>query len=425
MTRRFATILVVALVVLAGCSGGPATTTAPDTETTTENSETTTSDSLNRVTVPSELVPPGANERSIVNARQLVQAHSGALGNVSHRSETTYTNLGADDASEVEYVLEAGSDGYASNRTTTANGSVSSEAVYYADDVVRIRDHSDGETTFRYATGPTRTSLQYTRPQRPVGQVFLFYEGMVGSLQATDFATINDQKVVKYQSTGMNESRFEQVRGALGVPNATLEDVSIELFVDRNGVIHDLDASMTVTTGDGEEETFGLTHRLRGWEATTPSAPSWVDAVPALAGSVSEEGRLVELENTGSESISNYTAGVAGNVSADTTVNRTLAPGETAFLYVTTDGNETMLHVRDERPDVPSDAASLPQRTTVRVFVQTDTAQVSIGMTTQNSSVRQPIEQIQRLRPASPGTVTPTTAWTSNPKMPGHVERSG
>jgi hypothetical protein len=393
MTRTLVAVAIAVLVVLAGCSAGPPTsTTEPGDATADEPTTESTSNDLQRVTIPSELVPPGATQRALVNPQRVGRAHARGLSNVSHQVQTSYTNLGQGSGTVV-YELSRDSSGFASMRTVRGGGAgAENESVYFDGDAVRVRSDTGNETNYQYAVGPTRTRLQYGQPQRPVGQVFGFYAGVSGRLVATDFATMNGEKVTRFEAVSANESRFRQVRSALGVPNATLESVHVVAYVDADGVIHDFEAELTVETGDGGTRTFQATHELSAVGETEVRAPSWVASVPTLNGTILEEGRLVEIQNVGNASLGNHTIGVAGNVTADAIVNRTFDPGESAYLYATTNGNETTLHVTETRPDLPADAATLTQRTQVNVYVGTPTVSISLGLfqRPENASVRAP-----------------------------------
>lgn len=381
MTRTYAFVAIAVLVALAGCSAGPpASTTAPENPAADETETESTTDDLERVTIPSELVPPGANQRALVNPQRVVRSHAQALSNVSHRVRTSYTNLGQGRSGTVVYELASGSSGFSSARTVEGGSSTENESVYFDGDAVRVRSTSVNETSYQYAVGPTRTRLQYGQPQRPLGQVFGFYAGVSGRMVATDFATMNGEKVTRFESTSVNETRFRQVRSALGVPNASLSDLHVVAYVDASGVIHDFEATMTVETGEGETRTFQSTHEISALGETTVETPAWIDSVPTLNASVLEDGRLIEVENVGNASLGNHTIGVAGNVSADAQVNRTFEPGDSAYLYVTTDGNESTLHVSESRPDLPSEAPTITQRTQVNVYVGTPTVSISLGL---------------------------------------------
>jgi len=384
MTGRFAAVLVVALVVLAGCSGGPATSTTPDAGTTDEATTTAASDDgndRNRVTVPSDLRPPGANARAIVRPQTLLRAHVSAMRNVSSASTVSFTSLSGNGTAAVEYdVARTAAGDYASSRRTTGNGTPVGENVYVSGDAVTIQSVQPNDTTYRYATGPTRTRFQYGQPSNPLPSVALFYFSVSSGMKATDFATVNGQKTVRYDATGVNESRFRQFRGALGVPNGTVEDFSVTAYVSANGVLQDAEATLDVETGAGDVRSFTLDHRVDSYGSASVSKPSWVSAVPQLNGSVVENGTAVRLANEGDGTLFEHTVGVQGNVTTSADVNESIAPGEVRYLYVTGTGNDTTLRVTDDRRGIPSDARNLLQRTAVSVFVGSENVSISLGL---------------------------------------------
>ncbi|WP_323676700.1 hypothetical protein [Halorubellus sp. PRR65] len=415
MTRRLATVLVVALVVLAGCSGGPGTSTAPGDRTDASTDDPTATDGdRNRVTVPSNLIAPGASQRGIASPRTLLRAHARALSNVSTSSSTRYTALGANATGTVEYALThaAGGD-YVSSRRSVGNGTTTGTDVYFAGGTVTTRSVQPNGTTYEYAVGPTRTRFQYTRPSRPFASASLLYFSLSDGLRASDFGTRNGQKVVEYESTGVNESRFRQYRGALGVPNATVEDLSFTVFVAADGVVHDADATLTVETGAGDTEEFVLDHAVESYGEASVATPSWRDEAVRVNGSLVANGTAVELENVGSATLFDHSVGVAGNVTRSTSVNESLAPGETRYVYVTTTGNETTVHVTDDRSTVPAAAQSIPKRTSASVFLGSPNVSISIGLTADAMTGNATVDHRDtRSRPTARTGVTPTSTST-------------
>ena len=199
-------------------------------------------------------------------------------------------------------------------------------------------------------------------------------------MKATDFATVNGQKTVRYDATGINESRFRQFRSALGVPNGTVEDFAFTAYVSSNGVIQDAEATLDVETDAGDSESFALDHRVESYGSASVSKPSWVTSVPQVNGSVVQNGTAVRLENEGESALFEHTVGVQGNVTASTDVNESIAPDDTRYLYVTGSENDTTLRVTDDPSEVPSDARFLPQRTSVSVFLGSENVSISLGL---------------------------------------------
>lgn len=376
-------MLVVALVVLAGCSGGPATSTTPDAGPSEETTTTDASDGgdRNRVTVPSDLRPPGASARAIGTPRTLLRAHVNAMRNVSSESTLSFTSLSGNGTTVVEYEVARTADGdYVSSRRTVGNGTPVGEDVYVTGDAVTIQSIQPNETTYQYAKGPTRTRFQYGEPSNPLPSVALLYFSMSSGMKATDFATVNGQKTVRYDDTGVNESRFRQFRGALGVPNGSVEDFSFTAYVSANGVLQDAEATLSVETGTGETRSFTLDHRVESYGSASVSKPSWVAGVPQLNGTIVQNGTAVRLENEGEGTLFEHTVGVQGNVTTSADVNESIAPGDVRYLYATGSGNETTLRVTEDPSTIPSDARYLLQRTSVSVFVGSENVSISLGL---------------------------------------------
>jgi hypothetical protein len=303
------------------------------------------------------------------------------MRNVSAESTVSFTSLSGNGTATVEYDVARTADGdYVSSRRTVGNGTPVGEDVYVVGDAVTIQSVQPNETTYEYAKGPTRTRFQYGEPSNPLPSVALFYLSVSSGMKATDFATVNGQKTVRYDATGVNESRFRQFRGALGVPNGSVENFSFTAYVSADGVLQDAEATLDVETGASDLRSFALDHRVESYDDASVSKPSWVAAVPQLNGSVVQNGTAIRLENEGDGTLFEHTVGVQGNVTASADVNDSIAPGDTRYLYVTGSGNDTTLQVTDDPSAVTSDARYLPQRTSVSVFLGSENVSISLGL---------------------------------------------
>jgi hypothetical protein len=385
MTRLLLAVLVAALVVLAGCSGAPATSTTPEEGTDAPTTEEAPSKDgeVNRVTVPSNVRPPGAAARRIASPRTLLRAHGQVLANASVEASLAFTSLSADTTGVVRYnVTRSNGARYASSRRLVGNGTPTGEDVFHDDDAVSVRSVGANETTYSYATGPTRLRFQYAQPSQPFPSVAMFYFGVASGMQATGFDTMNGETVTRYETTGVNDSAFDRYRGAIGVPEGSVEDFSFVVFVDADGVVHEATARLTAATADGTTREFVLDYDVTGVGGVDVEEPAWTREVRQVNASVVANGTAVRVQNVGSQPVFDHDIGLAGNVTAQTTVNRTLDAGATRYVYVTGSGNETTMHVVDGADAVPATARVLPSRGMVSVFIGSANTSISMGVTT-------------------------------------------
>lgn len=393
MTRVLASVAVAVLVVLAGCGGAPATeTTADAPDETTAEPTTVNGDGPQRVTVPSSLVAPGGNQRAITDAQALLQAHLGELARTRYRSSATHTKLytagNYDTTGESTYEITAGNSTFTTTRETVENGSTEVEAVYSTESAAFVRSANATATTYRYGAGPVPLRLQqYARPQHPSASLMFVYSELASGMQATGFATRNGEKVVRYEAAGATTSKLSRYGSVLGAPNGTVEDLSLTMYVDTDGVVHEATGSMTLVRQNGETRDRSLSFELTAIGEAEPTEPAWTSSVPQLEGSLNADNDLLTLENVGSASLKDYDLTVSdtvvvqrGNVSAEASADGALAPGDSLYLYVTGSGNDTVLHVSETRPDVPADARELTRNGRSYVYVGSPNATVDVGV---------------------------------------------
>lgn len=393
MTRVLAAIAVAALVVLAGCGGAPATE-APGT--TTDAADGTTTEEEAFVSVPSDLVPPGANSQGITNPGRMADAHVQALSNASYQSNASYNRLYLgqqyDTEGTVTYNVTHTPTAYTSSRTTVENGSTESQDVYLGEDAVFIRNKNASKTTYQYGAGPVPLRLSnrrgYAEPAANAPRVLFVYLNLAANVQPTGFSTMNGEKVVKYEATGMKTSNLSKSRfgAVIGAPKGTLEDISFTMYVDGDGVVHRASGSMELERENGESRSRSLSYRLEMTDAPSPTEPSWTSDVPRLNGTLDRSNTLLSVTNEGNVTISDYSVSVIGNASGDTSVNASLAPGETAYVYVTGSGNETEVTVSKTRPTVPDDARALPRNGRAFVTLDSSTYMLNLGVFKNTSS---------------------------------------
>jgi hypothetical protein len=303
----------------------------------------------------------------------------------TYESTLSYTRLqrseAAGDRATVFANVTRGPDGFANESKTVGNGSASTKRVYRSGDTVYAQTVGANGSTAEYGSGPVQSVLRtYRQPSQPMPSVAFLYFELAERMRPTGFATRNGETVVRYETTAVNETQFERFRGVLGVPNGTLSNLSFEVYVDSTGTIHDAEATLAMESVDGSIVRTQMDYRLRAINDTGLSTPAWTSEVPRLNGTLVANDTALELENTGERTLYNHSIGVLGNVTAQASVNRTLEPGETAYVYVTGSGNDTTLHVVDSPSAIESDARVLPQRTVLRAYVGTPNVSIALGV---------------------------------------------
>lgn len=400
MRRAIAAVAVALLVVLAGCGGAPATeTTVDDSDETTATTDAD-DDELQRVTVPSDLVAPGGDQRGITDAQTLLQAHLGELEEMRYRSTVTHAKLytagNFDAEGESTYEITAGNGTFTTNRESVENGTTTVEDVYSTDQATFVRSDNGTATDYRYGNGPVPMRLQqYARPSHPSASLLFVYTEVSTGMQATGFATKNGEQVVRYEATGATSDKLTRYGGVLGAPNGTVEDLSLTMYVDTDGVVHEATGEMTISRQDGETRERALRFELSALGEADPAKPSWTSEVPQLDGSLNADNDLLAVENVGNETLTEYDVTLSdsvivqrGNVTAESSVNSSLAPGETVYMYVTGSGDETVLHVSATRPDVPGDARTLTGNGRAFLYLGAPSATIDLGIFKNTTSER-------------------------------------
>jgi|GEM_PF-5816340 len=375
---RLRTILVVLVLVLAGCSGfggstdgTPTNDTAPTatltgttvdngsgttdgttpgettgtstgetTGTSTETSDGTTTETGSETT-QGGLYPPGVDESGLQNLTALLAAQRTALNGSAHVTDYWLNaTLGQD--SQTTHTLERvdgeGGMNYLGNRTSVngTTGASTTQAVYiYGNDSVGFSK----EVT----RSPERNRTVYTRAisgqhvrSRLGGNFFALYVAL-GNYTTTNVEGSGESARITLEATEQNETFTEQL-------NSNITSYQGTLVVDGEGVIRSADIAMTADTSDGSTDyTVDFDRTSVGGDVTI-TEPSWYDT--ALESTVdvgleasAVDGTAIEVTNTGSDPIA---SGRAISLSLDGAVTggyvqleQSIEPGETVYLYKT------------------------------------------------------------------------------------------
>ncbi|EMA55527.1 MULTISPECIES: hypothetical protein [Halococcus] len=317
MQRAVGTVLVVVLVVLAGCSGvfggdGGGESTPTVTPMTVPTDEPTPT--------PVPQLAPGLTGQGIENASALVAAHSSFLQNRSFTERSNSTGLGPNGSVLVDTTstLHVGSGDEGIYAVTERN---SSEGYSPYPETLAARTEvwsNDGRTLWNrtYANGTTRYDRLDSSSQTRFGAAG------AGLRYRLEWFTTDTTSVTERQRNG---STLYLVRGKTRTEQTFANgNTSLRMLVDRRGVIH---SYRTVQQLSGNENLTRVvsTTRFSAIGATdVPDRPSWADT--ALNRTTSVPSRT--------PSSANATASMATTTSGSTTARNATVSTETTSLDI-------------------------------------------------------------------------------------------
>jgi len=399
---RLRTVLVAALLVLAGCSGfgggtdGTATNDTAPTATLTETTPADGSGTANGGTAETESAaettaagsgtdgdgqyPAGVSASGLQNLTALLGAQQTALNGTAHVTEYWLNaTIGQDSQTThtLERVDDEGTISYLGNRTsvngTTGASSTQSVGIYGNDSVgfskEVVRSLARNETTYTRAVSGSHVR------SRLGGSFFNLYVAL-GNYTTAGVNDSGESTRITLEAAGRNETFTDQI-------NSNITSYRGTLVVDGDGVIRSADIAMTAgTTRDGGNYTVDFDRSAVGGDVTV-TRPSWYDTALESTVDVGVEasavdGTAIEVTNTGSDPIaSGRTMSLVrdGVVTAGyVQLEQSLAPGETVYLYKTdADGRFRV----SETP--PSDAVTLDG--TYRLELRADNSLVAAEST--------------------------------------------
>ena len=363
-TRR-ATLAVCAalLLVTAGCSGGTnPTSTAPSvtstdsraTNSTTSSTPATTTTGTWSPNASVDQYPPGvAANGTLANVTTLLDAHFDATANQS-----------------VELTVEWSAPNRSFVRTYTHGPNRTPYYSTYTDRAAEER------VTQEFYGTDERNYFRVTLPNTSVTRVL--QNVTVGSATWTRESVNSPRDSLEYFLDRGNYS----VNGTVDHGGQTFVQLSADdgtsgfgesyaaydgrVLVTPDGVVHDVHESFgTGTNGSVDERYEGAGAVDTDVEWTGP--PSWVAATPQLSLSIVEDGRAVEIRNTGGVALAgNATFEVnaddepvqsrtprsliRGEVSGTVTTDGPLAPGEAVYVTAGADGAASSFALHDDPP---------------------------------------------------------------------------
>lgn len=260
MSRRIVAVAVVALVVLAGCTGG-----SVDGTTTSHKSEETTTAALSAATDQ-----PWVAANESITADALLETHNAVLANASSyefsqrldssRSGTTETTIAVN--RERERAL------LSISVPSEQDGMERIQETFVADGTLYSKSGTPGDPNY----GRQDENMTGTDFQRFVDQQSRL-ETTGGVLDAFEFEYVGvDDGAYVFEADSVRPSE----ETSFDAENVTA--ASGRLVVDEAGYIHEMTLSLTVDTAEGEQDA-ALNVTTTGVNETTVSEPSWTENV--------------------------------------------------------------------------------------------------------------------------------------------------
>lgn len=301
--------LLVLLVVLAGCAG-PAdrdATTTPGTTTPSPDATTSTLTATTAETVPSRTgtgaastaksqtvttdtattdgtptpgtLAPGVTEAGVENASALVEAHLGVLVDrgFEHRVEErravreTGTNATRRSRRTVRAVATAGLSSFRFERSTRRSGSVA-----WSNGSVGVARATLPNGSVRYdVLGPEDGFAGEDRQRRLLRSGFLRKFLRAGDYRLADWNRSGGRTLLTLRATGPGDPSVESFRGTV--------------VVDARGVVHRLNATLSVTVED-REVTRHVRYLLGRTGVDGVPEPAWLDEAVAATNATATAG---------------------------------------------------------------------------------------------------------------------------------------
>lgn len=334
--RALLTVLCVALVLLAGCSGvgGDGTATPDGNGTVAPNGTTTpaeTGDNETEETAGLEELPPGVSEDGVSDTAALIDAHDAAIAD---RGAVVVTNVTVDSSTGTVQ----------SNATTTfgADGTIDVE-----------RSQSFGASTFevyQYTNG-TISAVRQVTPSVERRSVFTaggYVERQAGAnglrpyISAGEFSVVetgSDTVTLAADGVATDAGNGSGVGGNFTAYEATM-------VVDGDGRILSFEADATIATQGGETD-IAVDYEIVDTDVETAQRPAWVDealaeeTIPRL--SYERTDGAIAITNEGDEAIPRAsvvsvasTAGFGTNQQTPqyaVQIEESIEPGETVYVY--------------------------------------------------------------------------------------------
>lgn len=287
--------------------------------------------------------PPGTNESGITNATILLDAHESVLRNTTYTERLrTGERLQGETPTAAEstfgpfdVTVRNGSAG--TNATVTARGAHSEYWVTENASAEYSTTTEGNVTSELYLYGEGNVSMLDAGPSAVAGIQRGFLSTYVRGANFSHGGTVTrgNDTLYEFRSTAVDASNL-----TAGGRSASGQDAEVTLLVSERGVIRAASAVVEHATENGTETTHA-NYSVTDIGETTTSEPAWVtEQLPRFDLSVTGDSRVLALEYTGGGAAANGTlspgTGVivyTGRDDATTRLDKTLAPGDTLYLW--------------------------------------------------------------------------------------------
>lgn len=246
-------ILVVLILVLgAGCNAvGP--TDGTPTETTDGESSLTTTVSLS--------YPPGTNESGIESRSTIYSTHRAILANQSYSLTALQQVDGGDQEQRVD--LQSNPDQQRAHVVSSGTGQLAETELFVTADAVYIKQGSGDSVTYETQEPQTNFSDQHAR-QVGIGYVMAVLNA--GTYEASGQTTVN--------GTPVHEYTLVTYQGGDVLPE-NASDVTGSVKIDEDGVVRH--ATLTLTTsGDAGPSRMVIDYRIHAIGDVDVPEPDWL-----------------------------------------------------------------------------------------------------------------------------------------------------
>ena len=347
--ERYTLVLIlVPVLVLAGCAGGLGAETGP-------------SDSTN--VSPDQV--PGVTNGTLSNASALVEANRNAV--TTHGAVLQLNQSSAQGTIDARLVVGANLSTFTISSTGSLSNGQFTTVDQWSNETTRfVRTSSDEETNYRVLGGHDNRLTILSSFSRLLS---------AGEFQVTNETSGDGNVVLTADSVSAASSStgdFESFEG--------------RLVVTESGQIQNL--SVTVTQDD---ETVTYSYELRQTGVDSVPKPGWIDDVPPSASLQAElsvdveNGSYLTLEHTRGDVVpSGTTVRVESNGTTDTvSLDSSLSAGDTRYIYF--DASSQQLRVTADRPET-STVSPVTSPVSVRIVTEGGAVLHSGGMAWESAS---------------------------------------
>jgi hypothetical protein len=353
-------------VLLAGCGGftGGDTATPTDTSTPTDTPTPTPTPSADEYLASQDL-PDGLTADGVDDVEALTDAHDERLDETGAESTLVVNTSGGNFAAETTTTARRDGDGTFRllQKSESEFGNSTVEA-FVADGPMFLEQNAQGQQLYSVFD-----SEYYQETLRPTASLEQYLR--LGDFEVASVDRGEDPRVTLTADDVANTSDLPQAA-------QEIENVSGELVVGLDGTIRSLTMSY-VAAGNGEQR-VEIEFELEQTGVEDVEAPDWTETAREESTitdlSYDAEGGIVAITNEGGDPIPAASQLlVIGNPDTQSqtdpgafffaSLNSTVEPGDTAYVYRTEEGAQQGTAVVGERPDV--DAAPLPDSLVVQI----------------------------------------------------------